>query len=207
MRKLVCGVGVNDADYITQCYESINGKQKRIWICPFYQKWANVLARTCSEKRKTTCPSYKNATVCEEWLTFSNFKAWMEQQDWEGKHLDKDLLVYGNKHYSPETCTFLSWGLNNFLLENKNNKGQLPAGVTLDKNRNVYQSRCNIGKGYLYLGCYNTPEEAHEAYKVGKWKLAQEFIALETDQRVIDALVARFKVDDIVLRNFKRYEY
>lgn len=46
-------------------------------------------------------------SVCEEWLTFSNFKRWMEQQDYEGKALDKDLLVSQNKTYSSETCVFV----------------------------------------------------------------------------------------------------
>ena len=32
--KLVCGVGINDADYVTQINRKIDGRQKRIWICP-----------------------------------------------------------------------------------------------------------------------------------------------------------------------------
>lgn len=42
IRKLVCGVGINDADYVVKKQETIgyvNGKrkQKLIWVCPFYQ--------------------------------------------------------------------------------------------------------------------------------------------------------------------------
>jgi hypothetical protein len=29
----------------------------------------------------------RDATVCDEWKSFSTFKEWMETQDWEGKVL------------------------------------------------------------------------------------------------------------------------
>ena len=43
-RKLVCGVGINDADYVVTKQETIgyvDGKQKQklIWRCPFYKTW------------------------------------------------------------------------------------------------------------------------------------------------------------------------
>lgn len=47
-RKLLYGVGINDADYVVQRKETIgyvDGEQKRklIWICPFYQTWKSML--------------------------------------------------------------------------------------------------------------------------------------------------------------------
>ena len=40
-RGLVCGFGINDADYVVEKRETIevDGKRKRIlvWICPFYE--------------------------------------------------------------------------------------------------------------------------------------------------------------------------
>ena len=76
-----------------------------------------MLQRCYSESHLVRQPTYKGCSVCEEWLTFSNFKSWMEQQDWEGKQLDKDLLVYKNKIYSPETCVFVSSVINSFFVE------------------------------------------------------------------------------------------
>ena len=126
-KKLVYGVGINDADYATQIKKTIgyeNGKQKQklIWSCHFYEKWKSMLERCYSERFKIKFPTYKDCTVCEEWLTFSNFKSWMEEQDWQGKELDKDLLVVGNKIYSPQTCCFLTKMINTFIMDRENSK-------------------------------------------------------------------------------------
>ena len=63
-RSLICGVGVNDANYAT------SGKR----MCPFYRRWINMLERCYSEKFQEKNPTYRGCSVCEEWLTFSNFK-------------------------------------------------------------------------------------------------------------------------------------
>lgn len=197
MSKLVCGVGINDADYATHIYDSVGGKQRQLWRCPFYKKWKSMIERSCSVKYKDAYPAYADVSVCDEWVYFSNFKSWMETQDWEGKELDKDILLIGNKIYSPDTCVFVDAKLNSFILDNSARRGNWPIGVYYDKRKNRYMSRCSIGDGYGYLGCFGTPEEAHNAWRTAKWKLAQEFIALETDHRIIEALISRFKIEDI----------
>lgn len=115
MGNLIYGVGVNDADYVVQKYEEVGTPSKRsrklVWICPFYQKWTSMLCRCYSDKFKQKNKSYDGCKVSDEWLTFSNFKNWMEKQDWEGKELDKDLLGNG-KIYSPQTCLFISKSAN-----------------------------------------------------------------------------------------------
>lgn len=73
-RKLVHGVGINDADYVTQKLETIgyvNGKrkQKRVWICPFYRTWSNMLDRCYSFKYQERNKTYIGCTVTDEWLT------------------------------------------------------------------------------------------------------------------------------------------
>jgi len=67
-------------------------------------------------------PTYEDCYVCDEWAYLSNFSWWMKGQDWEGKHLDKDLL--GDTYeYSPTKCCFISPRLN-MLIE--------PRGVPID---------------------------------------------------------------------------
>jgi hypothetical protein len=109
--KKVYGVGINDADY--KIYHQIkcgDGTRKTLWVCPYYSTWCSMLERCYGRRSKDKRPTYAGVTICDEWLTFSNFKAWMEQQDWEGKYLDKDYMsvITGKKIYSPENtlCGF-----------------------------------------------------------------------------------------------------
>ena len=47
----------------------------------------------------------------------------MVQQNSEGRYLDKDILVRGNKLYSPDTCLFVPQEINNLLtVQNKRGK-------------------------------------------------------------------------------------
>lgn len=61
-KRLVYGVGINDAGYVTQKFQRLldaNGKKltKRIWTCPYYLKWAQILERCYSEKKHKTSPT------------------------------------------------------------------------------------------------------------------------------------------------------
>lgn len=197
-KKLVFGVGINDADYAIKKYEElprINGKQnqKVIWECPYYIKWMSMLKRCYSENYKDKRPTYKDCYVCEEWLTFSNFKKWMETQDWEDKQLDKDLLVYQNKAYSPETCCFLSKGINVFLTKTDKNRGLYPLGVSRKKDRPLVKAKpfiSRVSKGGIsnFLGYYETPEQAHKAWQKAKIERAEVLKKEQTDTRIIAGL-------------------
>lgn len=97
-RRLIYGAGINDADYQTQVVGYVEGKRCSIWRCPYYVKWKSMLKRAYCQKFHKKEPTYTNCKVCEEWLLFSNFKAWVDKQsnrDWEDKHLDKDFIVVG----------------------------------------------------------------------------------------------------------------
>ena len=190
IRKPLCGMGVNDSDYVTQ--KTVNGKSVN---CPFYRTWHNMMKRCYYEKYQEIQPTYKGCSVCEEWLTFSNFKEWMEEQDWEDKQLDKDLLVKGNKIYSPETCIFISKNLNSFTLDNESKRGEFPIGVTFNKKRGNFVARCrNPFNGVSeYLGAFDTPEEAHMAWKIRKHEHALTWSSKVKDPRLKQALQNRYK--------------
>ena len=137
--KLVYGVGINDADY----FVTKNENGKIVWMCPYYQTWTSMLKRAYSDKCKQRQPTYQGVTVCEEWHSFMRFRAWMETQDWEGKQLDKDILVQGNKVYSPNTCVFVDGVVNSFLLDCAASRGEWPLGVHWFEQKQKFQSHCS----------------------------------------------------------------
>lgn len=196
--NLIFGVGLNDADYVTRRYEELpkvsgKRKQKLVWICPFYATWKSMLDRCYSPKRQEKQPHYKDCTVCDEWLRFSNFKAWMETQEWEGNQLDKDILFPGNKHYSAKFCVFVSRQVNMFVTEKRKNRGEYPTGVTFQKICSKFKATCmDAGKPVL-LGSFDCPQAAFRAWLECKKKLARKLATEQTDQRVAQALISRYE--------------
>ena len=189
MSTFVHGVGVNDANYVVN--PMVNGKKIH---CPFYKAWTNMLRRCYDANLHSKYPTYKGCSVTEEWYSFSEFKSWMEQQDWKDKHLDKDVLIEGNKLYSQSACAFVSAGLNNFLTSNTSDRGQWPIGVSCHKRDKSFRAKCqNPFNGKCeHLGCFDTPEEAHEAWRKRKHELACIYADQQTDQRIANALRTRF---------------
>lgn len=202
VKKLVCGVGINDADYVVTIKETIgyvDGKQKRkqVWICPFYRTWTSMLERGYSSKYKDRRPTYQDVFVNEEWHLFSNFKSWMEQQNWENNQLDKDILFESNKEYSKDKCIFVPNYVNSFMLDSKAVRGDYPLGVYWHKKAGKFRAQCSNGKGkIIHLGLFTNPQEAHHAWKEYKHKLALEYAEeLEKegyDSRLVEALKVRY---------------
>lgn len=198
-RKLVFGVGINDADYLVTKREEIDlvdgkRKQKLVWKCPYYQTWTNMLSRCYSVKTQDRQPTYQGCSVTEEWYTFSHFRAWMEKQDFEGKQLDKDLLFEGNKLYSPDTCVFVTQTVNLFTNDYGAKRGKWLIGVYWDKNKNKFRAQCHnpLSRKREHLGSFDSEHEAHNAWANRKLELAQELAAIQTDPRVANALIDRY---------------
>lgn len=205
MKKLVFGVGINDADYVTQIKETLGytdeGKQiqKLIWRCPFHIKWMDMMRRCYDTKHLEKNPSYLGCSVLQSWLNFSVFRSWMIEQDWEGKQLDKDLLVKDNKVYSPDTCVFIDKRTNLFLLDSKKSRGEFPIGVTFVKRYNKFQAQCSdvfTGK-QKYLGRYDTAEEAHLVWLTFKAEQAKILAENQTDPKIVQALLKRYTIMSI----------
>lgn len=193
--RIIHGVGINDADYNVNITKTVEGRRRLLWRCPFYVKWKSMLTRCYYEKYRFKHPSYKDCCVCEEWLRFSKFKAWMEVQDWEGKELDKDLLIPNNKVYGPETCLLISSRINQFLLENGARRGDQPIGVYLHRPSGKFLAQCfsvTTGKKQ-HLGYFDTPEEAHEVWKEFKLEQAKILASEEPDKRIAEALIKRYE--------------
>ncbi len=153
-RKLVCGIGITD----TTTRE--NGK-----ILKSYNTWTHVINRCYSVKVQIKNPTYIGCSVCKEWLTFSNFKTWFDQNYISGYQLDKDILNRGNKEYSPINCRFVPSQINTILTDCGAARGKYQQGVVWNKKVQKYQARCAIFNKLTHLGYFDTEIEAFNAYK------------------------------------------
>lgn len=81
---------------------------------------------------------------------FSNFAEWFDKHHVEGWELDKDILVSGNRTYSPETCCFVPHEINVLFRCNvKQDTIVRKAPILAEKYKDrleerVYKKLCNI---------------------------------------------------------------
>lgn len=159
-RSSVCGKGINDFPAPTKYLKS-------------YATWVNVLKRCYSEPRSVRNLSYAGCSVVEEWLYFSKFESWHTEHYREGYHLDKDLLFHGNKVYGPDFCTFVTPELNSLLTDCARARGNQPLGVSVDGAK--FKARVCRDSCSLFLGLFNTPLEAHQAWQAAKADIIANF--------------------------------
>lgn len=184
-KRKVQGVGINDANYVV-C-KTINGKRV---FCGIYERWKGIFTRCYSIKFQERQPTYIGCTVDPRWHKFSNFRDWIIQQDWEGKEVDKDLLIPGNKVYGPDTCIMVSKTVNLLMHSHENERGEWPIGVYYEKCSGRFKAQCSdpfIGKN-INLGRFDTPEEAHTAWLTYKVNLINRTMQEEDDTIIKQAL-------------------
>ena len=115
----------------------------------------------------------------------------MKLQDWEGKHLDKDFLGDGSI-YSPSTCCFVDQWLNSLFIDCSASRGPYPKGVT--KRRGRFRARVRTNGRELYLGDFDTPEEASTAYHKAKREYVIDKMKDYPDQQIKQAVLAKVEV-------------
>jgi hypothetical protein len=169
--KTICGVGyIGEGKFkVTE-----NGK-----VTDQYWSWHGILRRSYDEKFHNRQPSYKVCEVDKYWHNFQNFCKWFNRNyysvEGERMSLDKDILIKGNKIYSPESCIFVPQRINNLFLKRDINRGDFPLGVRYDKKSKKYHSSCAIGKGEsIHLGRFETADEAFFKYKQFKENYIKE---------------------------------
>ena len=142
-------------------YDSINSPKA-------YRTWSNILNRCYNKSTQIKQPTYVGIVICEEWKCFQNFAKWFEINFSENYVLDKDILIKGNKVYSPETCCFVPQEINNLFTKRESKRGDLPIGVQ-KLNNDKFKSQITINGIRKTIGTnYNTHIEAFHAYKIVK---------------------------------------
>lgn len=165
-----------------------------------YSSWRDMLRRCYSDEVIVKNLAYKDVKVCDEWLNFQNYAEWFYSQTFsEAKddndkfyQLDKDILLKGNKIYSPDTCCFVPADLNRLFTSSKKSRGNLPIGVSFDKSTNKFRVDVNKHGKQTYVGRFDTPEKAFQAYKEAKEYHVKDVASLwrgKIDERVYKTLL------------------
>lgn len=159
-----------------------------------FRKWMNLTER-CKEggKIQQMMPTYRGCT--NEFGSFEAFMDWhVKQIGYGSEHqIDKDLLVRGNKMYSPDTCLLVPKAINMLVTVRCKPSTGLPAGVSFDKRISGRKNRYRADFGeHRLIGMYATAEDAFAAYKhykEGRMKdLAEQFKSV-IDPRAYEALM------------------
>lgn len=164
----VCGVGIIGSKYCSH----INKKEIKE-----YRIWHHMLTRCFDKQFKEEYPTYQDVTCCKEWLLFETFYEWIHKQEnfetWlktDRYCLDKDILIKGNKIYSPNTCCLVPEKVNTLFINAYAIRGTFPIGVCYIKSQPIkpYATYMYRNNKHCFLGSYKTPEEAFQVYKQHK---------------------------------------
>lgn len=175
---------------------SINGKDTGC-----YKTWHQMLRRCYDSKYHDGQPTYIDCEVYEEWLNFQNFAKWYEENYYEieGEKmcLDKDILVKGNKLYSPNTCIFVPMRINNLFIKCGASRGNLP--IRVNEYKYGYRVHCCNGNGkQIALGTFKTSHEAFLMYKINK-ELVIQSVAEEYKDKIPSKLyeaMVNYKIEE-----------
>lgn len=154
LEPIMCGIGYHG-------YEGVDCRSES------YLRWHDMINRCYNEKFHERNPQYKGCTVCEEWLNYSNFKVWYDQNKIKGMSLDldKDILFKGNLEYSPATVVFVPHEINTLFVNCKKNRGDYPVGVHFDKSKDKYCAGMAFMGEKIRLGRFDSVESAFARYK------------------------------------------
>ena len=135
--------------------------------------WRAMLERVVT-KNDGLLRTYANVTVCNSWCDYQVFAEWAENNYYEipalRMELDKDILIKGNKIYSPETCVFVPHNINTLFVKADKSRGDLPIGVYWHERDQEYRAQCSYitdtgTRKNKWLGGHSNQEDACLAYK------------------------------------------
>ena len=183
----VYGVGILGTKYLS----AVNGA-----LTKEYELWTSMLSRCYNDTYKKRQPTYEGCEASENFKSYEHFYEWCHKQvgfNNKGWHLDKDLLMKGNKVYSENVCIFIPAEINLVLVKREASRGEHLIGVSWNKKDNAFVAQVNKGKGRSeYLGLFNTEIEAFNAYKIAKEIYIKELanrLKSKIDKRAYEALM------------------
>ena len=175
----------------TKYPSTINGRNTKEYVL-----WKGILQRCYSDGFKKNHPTYEYCEVGDNFKSYEYFYEWCNKQIGfgnEGWHLDKDLLIKGNKVYSENSCVFIPSEINLLLIKREALRGEHLIGVCWSNTNKAFIAKVSKGKGKSeHLGLFNTELEAFNAYKQAKESFIKEQankFKSQIDPRAYEALM------------------
>lgn len=188
VKSKLYGVGINDLN------EPISYKGKHF---KFYLVWRSMMYRCYYKgfhKRENT---YSDCFVCDEWKYLSNFKRWFDDNYIECYELDKDILVNGNREYSPNNCCFVPKEINNLIKKRITCNKSLHNGITKTV-KNLYCVTIYKKNKKERINNIKSLEEAVNIYNSEKTKYIHD---------LADEYYSKHKITESVYEALKRYRF
>ena len=163
MKPVMCGVGYHGSEDVDCTSES-------------YLRWHDMIHRCYNAKFHERQSQYKECSVCEEWLNYSNFKVWYDKNKYGEAQLDldKDIVFKNNKIYDPAHVVLVPHEINTLFIAGDKRRGDLPIGVSFDTSKNKYRACLNMDGKSKKLGVFDNSEDAFKRYKEYKKDLIQD---------------------------------
>jgi len=193
-KNLVAGIGIYEKGLYPR---ELAGKR-------VYSTWSGLLNRCYGIKTGIKNQSYKGCSVHPDFIKFQDFAAWACKQvgfDKEGWHLDKDILVPGNKVYGPDTCCYVPTQINSLIIK-PTLPDDLPVGITYYKPTNRYVASIGISGTRKYLGCSNSIDELMPLYQAAKSEYIIQVANQWKDQIGWRVYVALIELADNILGKY-----
>ena len=125
-----------------------------------YSVWTKILKR-CYNTTEHGKPSYEGCSVAKEWHNFQNFANWYYKCHIQGWQIDKDLILFGNKEYCKEYCSFVPAEINSFFPRQFAQKS-LP-GVS-PTSSGKFMAQVGRDGGKIYSKVFERAEDAYLEY-------------------------------------------
>lgn len=170
--------------------------------------WGAILTRT--KVRGSFCKHHPNTQQASNLFNdFQEFAEWCQTQenytsvDSSGTRyqLDKDVIPKSlgvDANYSPDTCIFIPQRINKLLNEQNSSGMSLPLGVRFHNASSSFAATMSIDGKPVWIGTYDTPEAASEAYSLAKSEEIVRVVGLydttELSERAKTALIVISKI-------------
>lgn len=139
------------------------GKGEHSGSCKKHKCWTNMMLRCYYKTNKID----NDSSVCESWHDYQVFAKWYEENYVKSFQLDKDLKIYKNKIYSPDTCVFVPNKINSLFPVKISHNKNLAHGVKMRRTRFASQ---------ISDKTFSTELEAMKEYWNDKYKSVQDVI-------------------------------